>query len=383
MDKLRKEAIKALFGKGISPKSEHVQILMGNLILSDEERDELFDEDQKALNNLEVYAADASLYIADLDGISIQHKILLQRLAGLPEDAEPESAKPVPIPDGVPYKKPNPPEKKKDSKKGKSTTKPDKPHDSPPAPQPEKTEEKKPDEKPTSKPDDLSPKPGDSPPASVPIPQPDPVPKGDARQIALALVFHREKKQFTSADLKAIGSRSKPERGDELILNKQTFQRLKLFDLDPEGMIDGMDPDTLPGFTETEIAQYRSVLQTLLSLREEETPVASPPIQKPRVVLNLDAIPLWVRELNRTEYWILARGKIEKAFADSRSPDQETKDRGADLLQRWKNRMRSHRDGESGQKLVHFGERMLKCIRELEAGADRASVAYKKLYVNF
>lgn len=95
MDHARSEAIKALFSKGVEPDQSHVEELKKNPRLLADEEDNLFDVDNDAFNNFKAFSNEAATYIATLK-ISRQ-KVLIQRLAGLPEDPMPEDPiEPIP-----------------------------------------------------------------------------------------------------------------------------------------------------------------------------------------------------------------------------------------------------------------------------------------------
>lgn len=356
MDHARSEAIKALFSKGAEPDQAHVEELKKNPRLLADEEDDLLDEDIDAYNNFKAFSNEAATYIATLK-ISRQ-KVLIQRLAGLPEDPMPEQ-------NGNPA------------------------HDAHAANLP-----------PTPKVaglvlgnlkdlvfDDDSPQQ-----ARVDLPKANPPTEAEnPRHVALRRLFHPTSSQFSQEDVDVIGRRWRLEKEDAKFLSADVRGQIALFtsqvdDGDDEGFIDGIDDSTRPNLSDEEREGLKQLLRQLLHQPETNNPVqpAAPTtirlVDDP-ITLNLD-VPYWIRALHATERWQQTRPLVEEVFAQSRHSDPVVRSNGQERLNAWKQHAKECSEGCCGIELVAFGERLLKVIRSLENGADPTGHAYQVFYIN-
>lgn len=353
----RFSAIVALFSKGITPENKHVEELKKNPHPDLDEAEDLLALDSSAYNNFVAFDCDPVMYINDLDGNTLQ-KVFLQRLVGLPEDPMPEQ-----------------------------NTHPA--HDVNVADPP------------------VAPKPvaglalgnlndlildDDTPKPPVHLPKANPPAEVESpRHIALRHLFHPTTLQFSQEDVDAIGQRWRLEKGDAKFLSSDVRGQIALFTSqvdggDDEGFIDGIDDGTRPDLTDEERERLKQLIRQLLNHPETDKPVqtTAPTTTKfvgDPVLLDFN-VPYWIRALHATERWQQTRPLVEEAFTQSRSSDPVVQKDGQARLNAWKLHVRECSEGDCGPELVAFGERMYKCISDLEGGADPTSHAYQMFYVN-
>lgn len=360
MDHARFEAIKALFSDGAEPVQAHVEELKKNpRLLADEEND-LLDEGIDVFNNFKAFSNNAAAYIATLK--ASRQKSFLQRLMGLPEDPVPEqNGNPV---HDVHATNPPPAQKVAGLVLGNLNNL--------------VLDEDTPQQVQAELPKTSSPTEAENP-----------------RHIALRHLFHPTSKEFSQADVDVIGQSWRLKKEDAKFLSADVRGQIALFttqvdDGDNEGYVDGIDEVTRPDLTDEEREKLKQLLRQLLKqpkTEQEAKPTASVndipknvnPVGDP-ITLNFD-VPPWIRALHATERWQKMRPIVEQIFARSRSSDPSERADGQKRLEAWKQHVRECSEGCSGPELVGYGERMRRCIRELEGGADPTSHVYYMFYI--
>ncbi len=327
MDHARCEAIKALFSKGAEPDQVHVEELIKDPHLLADEEDDLLDEDIDTFNNFKSFSNNPAAYIATLK--TSHQKICVQRLAGLPEDPMPEPSIEIPKPvTGLTI----------------------------------------------GNLDDL-------------VLDDETEAQGDARQIGLQNLFDPASKHFSQEDVDAISQRWRLEREDASILSPVVHEQIALFASqvdcgDGEDYIDSIDDVIRPDLSDAERAKLKHLLHQLLNPPNKNPATSS--VARPvgdQVVLNLE-VPSWIRALHTTERWQKMRQIVEVVFANSRSTNPVVQADGQKRLNAWKLHAKECSEGYSGPNLIAFGEHMLKCVRDLEGGADPTSHIYRVFYIN-
>jgi hypothetical protein len=371
MDNKRSQAILGLFGPEGVPSEEHLVELGKAPKIKKGEEDKLFQANVVAFNNFKAWSKDHLAYVEQLKTTS--QKVFLQRFLGVPEDTLPHEE---PVTEQAEQKDtttPSPLATKaiapgldelgvddEDDGKPIRKAKPAKHHGSP----------------------NSSPK---IEPVAAPVvakPQP------DSRQIALGHIFGSSSTSHLKSHVDAIGTRFRPEPGDNLVLPHETVEHMRLFAEDREGYIDSINNKTRPDLSESHIEHLKYLLHLLMDTGQKPdtdpndgTPID--PAPKPLVEFKpATSPPPWAREVMSQSYWDKARTRIELAFENMKSSEPATKEAGRVSLAHWQQRMLEHKNGSSGEKLKLFGDYMLTVIRVLRMGANPKSPEYKHMYSN-
>lgn len=359
MDNRQIQAFDRLFNKNCptKPTQEDVELVKDSLFLDPEDAEELRKFSAKAYRGLEEFLADQIIFIeGEID--DEPHRILLRDMAGMSDpDAEPIVV--------------------------------NQEHTTDPLEELVYVEEESP-----------------------PIPD-----EEDARITGLRNILDRYSKIHRPQDVIAIGSRIRPEKGDELLLSPQIIRQMTLLDEHGVDYVDNVDEETRPDLSEQELLNLRSLLGELVRLRNkipvqattapepnpEPVPdsarIIPPPPTGPAPVAEVLPEPVakpeakrffrpdfqpphWARKVMSLPYWNQARTCIELAFEKTNSTDNAVRAEGTLELARWKQRMSEHKQGCSGKEYVLFGDYMLTLMRHLKSGLDPTSEDYQRIYIN-
>lgn len=368
MDNARLSAIVGLFSPDGVPEDDHVVELKKNPKMADDERDELLITDIDAFNNFDEFCTDgAATFLASFRGSSKQRQ-LIQRLAGLPEEAPAadllrDAAEPI-LP----------------------TTPPVIPAASIAIDDIGDGEDEEDEE-------------GDDNTYHGPIVNPDP--SMDDRRKGLMNIFDQSDNvvAFCQADVEAIGHRWHREDGDADVLSAECIEQMKRLELEGEDYVDGIDETTHPSpkYTDAQRAELKNLLRQLLAKTgpivipktngpelqfsdPNPAPAPSPPpVPQPLQVIRNP--PAWAISVLGTSVWDKSRERIEFLFAQTKNPDQTSAAHAHAGLRLWDIRIQEMRDGCAGPDLIRTGEYLTVLMRDLRVGVDPASLSYKSRFV--
>lgn len=374
MDKTVLAAILALFSsKGAKPEQEHVEILKDLPRLTDDDADALMIVPNigiEAYNNYLEFLHDRVGHLATLKKVT-RRKVFLQKLAGVHEDAMPDE---------------------EETNEPSAVSTPDVQQTMKPVAGIAASDDLDLDDDATD--DDEAEEDGkDQPPgedASAGKPKEIPE-RATRRHICLDNLFDPQSKTFSQADITAVLGRYRHEKDDELFMRRASIEQRGMFVDNREGYINGISRKSRPHLRNAQIVLLKSLLRQLVDdIKAPEindidvgiVPVAAPTTTSTmKVVLRSDAsAPAWAIAVMKTDYWKEVLKRIEKEFANAKSPKASVRAQADIEIRLWYDRMQKHKEGLYGPDLKTFGEYMIVVIRALQAGVDPTTPEYKHLY---